>query len=260
MKDNSDFIPRHGSPLFYPQDPDEGFVGGSGRSTRRKFLKRTGGATAAAFIAAVPMKLEAVPEHESSEEWDMDHAGYSPADSSGQVKSSGFVEWFDVDKDEFVGFMVELDIYSAPVPGADITDVLEIEMLSIFILTAHTGTTFGESVVNQMNTVVVCDSSGHLAHSSTPGEEPGQPWPEVSTDVTYEGKTFRLTLTSAVSNESSFQGISHGADIVASAQGIITELDGNNSPLAGGISVRIPDNFWGDPLYVANYFESKRTN
>ena len=46
MKDNNNFIPRHGSPLFYPQDPSEGFQGGAGGLSRRKFLKRTGGATA----------------------------------------------------------------------------------------------------------------------------------------------------------------------------------------------------------------------
>jgi hypothetical protein len=51
MKESSNFIPRHGSPLFYPQDPSEGFQGGSGGLDRRKFLKRTGGATAAAFVS-----------------------------------------------------------------------------------------------------------------------------------------------------------------------------------------------------------------
>jgi len=51
MNDKNNFIPRHGSPLFYPQDLSEGFQGSSGGLNRRKFLKRTGGATAATFLA-----------------------------------------------------------------------------------------------------------------------------------------------------------------------------------------------------------------
>lgn len=51
MNDKNNFIPRHGSPLFYPHDPSEGFQGSSGGIGRRKFLKRTGGATAGAFLS-----------------------------------------------------------------------------------------------------------------------------------------------------------------------------------------------------------------
>jgi len=53
MNDKNNFIPRHDSPLFYPQDPSVGFQGGSGGLSRRKFLKRTGGATAATFVSWV---------------------------------------------------------------------------------------------------------------------------------------------------------------------------------------------------------------
>jgi len=53
MNNKNNFIPRHGSPLFYPQDPSEGFQGGPGGLSRRKFLKRTGGATASVAIGSV---------------------------------------------------------------------------------------------------------------------------------------------------------------------------------------------------------------
>jgi hypothetical protein len=71
MKDNDNFIPRHGSPLFYPQDPSEGFQGGAGGLSRRKFLKRTGGATAGAFLSWGALSRQAradyakPPEHMS---------------------------------------------------------------------------------------------------------------------------------------------------------------------------------------------------
>jgi hypothetical protein len=51
MNDKHNFIPRHGSPLFYPHDPEGGFQGSGGGLSRRRFLKRTGGATASAFFA-----------------------------------------------------------------------------------------------------------------------------------------------------------------------------------------------------------------
>lgn len=50
MNDKNNFIPRNGASLFYPTDPEKGFQGG-GKQSRRKFLKRTGGATAGAFVA-----------------------------------------------------------------------------------------------------------------------------------------------------------------------------------------------------------------
>ena len=72
MNKNDYLILRHGTPLFYPQDPSEGFQGASRGLSRRKFLKRTGGATAAAFFAAVPMRLAGHDDHGESEEWNMD--------------------------------------------------------------------------------------------------------------------------------------------------------------------------------------------
>lgn len=51
MDDKNYFIPRHGSPLFYPTDPQEGFQNSGGGLSRRKFLKRTGGATFSALLA-----------------------------------------------------------------------------------------------------------------------------------------------------------------------------------------------------------------
>lgn len=47
------------SPLFSPEDPEFGFSAGSGGPSRRKFLKRTGGATLASFLAAIPSRMEA---------------------------------------------------------------------------------------------------------------------------------------------------------------------------------------------------------
>ncbi|MEJ6581257.1 MAG: hypothetical protein QNL33_07415 [Akkermansiaceae bacterium] len=64
MKDNNNFIPRHGSPLFYPQDPSEGFQGGAGGMGRRKFLKRTGGATAGAFLSWNALSAQARAEQQ----------------------------------------------------------------------------------------------------------------------------------------------------------------------------------------------------
>jgi len=75
MNDKNNFIPRHGNPLFYPQDPSEGFQGSSGGLSRRKFLKRTGGATAATFVAWQGLTLTAraatthCPAHDSKCTW-----------------------------------------------------------------------------------------------------------------------------------------------------------------------------------------------
>ena len=59
MNNKNNFIPRHGSPLFYPQDPSEGFQGASGGFSRRKFLKRTGGSSIAAVLASSAASREA---------------------------------------------------------------------------------------------------------------------------------------------------------------------------------------------------------
>ena len=83
MKDNNNFIPRHGSPLFYPQDPSEGFQGGSGGLSRRKFLKRTGGATAATFLAWQGLCLEARADDEKKKE--------SESKKTKDVPSEGYV-------------------------------------------------------------------------------------------------------------------------------------------------------------------------
>jgi hypothetical protein len=48
MDDKDNFIPRYGSPLLFPEDPADGFQGNG--VSRRRFLKRTGGATAATFL------------------------------------------------------------------------------------------------------------------------------------------------------------------------------------------------------------------
>jgi len=80
-KDN--FTPRHGSPLFFPEDPEDGFQGN--RVSRRKFLKRSGSATASTFLGwsalqqniraqdptggETPPPDESTPEEEECE-WD----------------------------------------------------------------------------------------------------------------------------------------------------------------------------------------------
>jgi len=75
MNDKNNFIQRHDSPLFYPQDPSVGFQGGSGGLSRRKFLKRTGGATAAAFLSwnaasvGVATAVEDVSDEEDKPKW-----------------------------------------------------------------------------------------------------------------------------------------------------------------------------------------------
>jgi hypothetical protein len=51
MNDKNNSIPRNGTPLFFPEDPENGFSSGSSGITRRKFLKRSGGATSATLIA-----------------------------------------------------------------------------------------------------------------------------------------------------------------------------------------------------------------
>jgi hypothetical protein len=56
MNNRSNFIPRNGSPLFYPGGPESGLGGGGNGVSRRKFLKRTGGVTAGALIAAINLR------------------------------------------------------------------------------------------------------------------------------------------------------------------------------------------------------------
>lgn len=48
MSDKNNPMPRTGSPLLFPEDPGNGYQGNG--ASRRKFLKRTGGATAATFL------------------------------------------------------------------------------------------------------------------------------------------------------------------------------------------------------------------
>jgi len=262
MNDKNNFIPRHGNSLFYPHDPSEGFQGGSGGLSRRKFLKRTGGATAAAFLASIPVKLEA---HEAgeSEEWDMDHAGYFPEGLGGLRSKGSAISWTTPGEDgegqDYHSLTLKLEVFSTPALGADIFDTLEIEIVSMFTLYADTGTTFGESASNQANTAVICDSSnGHIAFESTPGDGQLGAWPVDTTDFTYEGKTFRLAVTSVIAGQS---GNPHSEIIVATAQGSITELDANNNPLTGGIYQLIPDTPLNAAaprtLSVSNFFQSK---
>ncbi len=74
MNDKNNFTPRNGGPLFYPVDPEKGFDGGGGRTSRRKFLKRTGGATFASFLAWQSTSLDArAGEQDSSDESDADN-------------------------------------------------------------------------------------------------------------------------------------------------------------------------------------------
>gem|GEM_PF-3373942 len=45
MNDKNNPTHRSGSPLFSPEDPEHGFISGPSATNRRKFLKRSGGAT-----------------------------------------------------------------------------------------------------------------------------------------------------------------------------------------------------------------------
>jgi len=256
MNDKNNFIPRHDSPLFYPQDPSVGFQGGSGGLSRRKFLKRTGGATAAAFFASIPVKLEA---HEAgeSEEWDMDHTGFSPEGGGGIRTITSAIGWHE--GQDYHSLSLKLEVSSTPGLGADISDTLEIEIVSMFTLHADTGTSFGESASNQAGTIVVCDSSnGHISFESTPGDGALGSWPVDTKDFTFEGKTFRLAVTSVIEGQS---GNPHYELLNAKAFGSITELDANNNPLTGGIYTEIPFNLPSAggtrTLSVTNGFKSK---
>lgn len=224
---------------------------------RRKFLKRTGGATAAAFLAAVPLRLDA---HEAgeSEEWDMDHTGITPEFGGGIRTKTSAIGWHE--GEDYHSLSLKLEVSSTPALGADLFDTLEIEIVSMFTLYADTGTSFGEWASNQANTIVVCDSSnGHLAFETTPGDTALGSWPEDTKDFTFEGKTFRLAVTSAIVSES---GNPHVEFLMAKAFGSITELDANNIPLTGGIYAEIPfdlPSYVGiTTLSVTNHFESKK--
>lgn len=94
MNDKNNFIPSDGSPLFYPQDLSEGFQGGPGGSSRRKFLKRTGGATAVAFFGwqTSTMKLKAVEDSDDeSEHWDVEWDSSDP--ETGDATNTTFFEF-----------------------------------------------------------------------------------------------------------------------------------------------------------------------
>jgi len=53
MNDKANPFPRVNTPLFFPEDPEFGFSSGTSGPSRRKFLKRTGGATLATAMSWV---------------------------------------------------------------------------------------------------------------------------------------------------------------------------------------------------------------
>jgi len=75
MTDKLNPNPRNGSPLFSPESHDFGLTNGSGGQTRRKFLKRTGGATLATSLAwlathrNVDAAVKESDEHHSDGVW-----------------------------------------------------------------------------------------------------------------------------------------------------------------------------------------------
>ena len=197
MKDNNNFIPRHGSPLFYPQDPSEGFQGASGGLSRRKFLKRTGGVTAAATFAGWYLGLQPVNAHEDnfSEYWVMDWVSVSPEGGSdqqlvlltlpdGNGGSTDFTLHMNVDAD--------IEILE---PFEDVSDL----SFSVFFaaILVEVGGGVVSSVERGCNVTVSCNlQSGHISSDVSLNPSAGEtvlPLLE-EVDVLYGGITYTLKI------------------------------------------------------------------
>jgi|GEM_PF-6048742 len=234
MNDKNNFIPRHGNPLFYPQDPSEGFQGGSGGLSRRKFLKRTGGATAAAFLAAVPTKLEA---HEAgeSEEWNMDL--FEIGGEFGLVLKSTPVTL--VGEHNTLDATLKLRIYSAPTaaPGQARYDTLQITVLSTFSACLEgPGIPTGASTPlaqHEVETDVTCNpANGHLTISDVRVvEEPSNGVPPITTvSYVYDGNKRLISINSGIGS-ANINDDAHQLVHAAMGRAFLQRFDGNNAPV-----------------------------
>ena len=278
MNNKNNFSSRHGSPLFSPTDPEKGFDAGGGGQSRRKFLKRTGGATLATAIAWLPTKVDAHPNHEESEEWNMDwvgatsivgeEAGDDPAAFLGMEEETRLVNLngFDPGGNPIVRQMkMTIRVHFAPaaLPGQSLSDTLEIRCLARFSLIIEFPGAQPLTLLDfEALADVACDpSNGHMGQVvSYPADANGVTGPLIDTTTPpIDGVVYNFSLAGQITSleDNQFDPVTGKHKFVSVAIGIAKMVRFQNGlpqmntqilvPVAGGVN-------------VLNTFTSKKLN
>jgi len=198
---NNNIIPRMGNTLFSPQNSEVGFNFNSGGVSRRKFLKRTGGATAAAALALRPANLQAQQNNEESESerWVMDLV--EQTGDVGVEKASKLLTLIGANDSLDVTFHLKV---MSVATGGPLTDTNTVTLLSRFSAwvegegiptgAATPGTEF------EIQSTVSCDpSNGHITASAQYLPGPHGTGPATSVTFNLVGKQFKVTVTGGIS-------------------------------------------------------------
>lgn len=162
---------------------------------RRKFLKRTGGATAAAALGWIPSDLAAHPgTHGISETWVMDHNGPTPAN----------LDYIQVDltlqgDTTTKNVRYKLTIFSQPKIGESTQGTNQTTLRAEFLLAAYDLSAGGvkiTSVFQKWDTTVICDAgSGHISQTENQlADSNGNTGVPTSSTFSFDGRTFKITL------------------------------------------------------------------
>lgn len=251
MNNKNNFTPRHGSPLFSPTDPEKGFDAGGGGQSRRKFLKRTGGVTAAAALAWIPVRSDAHPGHGSSESWLMKWvaARANPEESVtlpftlvGNTKSV----------DVFLTLVVKTLVYE----DQALEDTDQIDYSASFNLQAHAPEDVGfpnEQCSKSFEISVFCNkANGHMFQSATQDPDSnGNIAIPTNHDFIYDGINYRLTLNGWIDTwkPNTYTTLNGGGHVFTSRSRSI-------GLFRIGVNVhRIPENNWQHPQQTTYNFD-----
>ena len=231
---------------------------------RRKFLKRTGGATFAASLAWVPTRGEAQEneETESAEKWNMDWAGASGtfglaehAQIVGLQGNTGVTQ---------IKVISRIYFAPAPLPGQSLTDTLQIRCLAYFTLLLEDAAGVQTPLIGTSVQVdVSCNPDdgqmGQVAlQLSGDAGDNGEFLPFATDDYVVDGKTFRFIIAggidTSVSNEAEGEGYKLKSRATALAN--ITTIVNGQAGEGSGISISPPGE--AVALQVSNTFISKK--
>jgi hypothetical protein len=249
----------------YHSDSPGGLAVGSGSPSRRKFLKRTGGATAAAVFGLAPSKITADEESNQSVEWNMDWLYATGIANTGLEKytlpdptATPPLQALTLGNDSFD---ILIKVYYAPIAVTNRTNTLQTRLDADFTVTLSGGPAGFQPVTlfHKAEVTVNCDStSGVMTNiiSYVIGAD-GQ-GPLVEKDFTHDGDAYKLQLLGSPLNMSPtvFNAAGDRGDgyCLARAYAGITKVGVQGH-------LRIPQLIQGQPatyVEVANFFRSKK--